>query len=85
MRLTKLFVMAVLVGAVAVIGCSDDGGTAGSGGTAGMGGGGMGGDGGMGGGGMGGDGGCDVGPAIRVWYSVSAKTPHAHERKRAYA
>ena len=43
MRLTKLFVMAVLVGSVAVIGCSEDenggtGGTAGSGGTAGTGG-----------------------------------------------
>ena len=38
MRLTKLFVLGVLVGAVAVIGCNDDGGTAGSGGTAGNGG-----------------------------------------------
>ena len=38
MTLTNLFVVAVLVGAVAVIGCDDDGGTGGSGGSAGTGG-----------------------------------------------
>jgi hypothetical protein len=43
MQLTRLFVMAVPLGAVAVIGCSsDDNGDGGSGGTAGTGGGGTG-------------------------------------------
>mgnify|MGYP001827079447 CR=1 FL=1 len=59
MRLTKMFVLAVLVGAVAVIGCSNDDGSGGSGGTAGAGGtAGSGGSGGIGGSaGIGGSGG----------------------------
>ena len=57
MRLSKIFVLAVLVGAVAVIGCSEDSGTGGSGGTAGTGG-----SAGTGGGGSGGAGGSVAEP-----------------------